>query len=134
MGRVRQRGTAAELTVAFLLRRLGASYRLNVQTLPGSPDFANRKRKWAVFVQGCFWHHHTGCKRATVPKTNQPFWREKFKANRLRDARSVRRLRDDGYEVGLVWECEIERTDLVAKKLSKILKARGVNVRKSVDH
>lgn len=129
MGRVRQRGTAAELTVGHLLRSLGASYRLNVRALPGSPDFANRKWKWAVFVHGCFWHQHQGCRYATTPKTNRAFWLEKFKANRLRDARSARKLRADGYEVGLIWECQIDRPEQVTKKLSKILKARGVNVR-----
>ncbi len=69
MGRVRQKGTEAELAVGRALRALGAAYRLNVETLPGSPDFANRKRGWAIFVNGCYWHHHRGCKRATVPKT-----------------------------------------------------------------
>src|SRR5437762_9074643 len=82
MSRVRQRGTDAELAVAAALRQLGISYRLNVTSLPGSPDFANRRRKWTVFVHGCFWHQHTGCKRATVPKTNADFWRDKFHANR----------------------------------------------------
>jgi DNA mismatch endonuclease Vsr len=66
--RVRQKGTSAELAVAAALRELGFAYRLNVKALPGSPDFANRKRKWAVFVHGCYWHHHTGCKRQSRPR------------------------------------------------------------------
>src|ERR1700674_5066845 len=108
MARVRQRGTAAELVVASALRSLGASYRLNVRTLPGSPDFANRTRRWAVFVHGCFWHRHAGCVRATVPKTNKKFWQTKFAANRVRDRRAIRMLRRSGYRVIVVWECEVE--------------------------
>ena len=75
MARIRQKGTAAERIVAAQLRALPMAYRLNVKTLPGAPDFANRKQRWAVFVHGCFWHHHSNCRKATVPKTNEPFWR-----------------------------------------------------------
>jgi len=108
MSRVRQRGTEAELAVGAALRQLGVSYRLNVSSLPGSPDFANRKMKWAIFVHGCFWHRHTGCKRSSLPKTNQEFWRDKFLTNRTRDARAVRELRRLGFRVALVWECQTE--------------------------
>jgi DNA mismatch endonuclease Vsr len=128
MARVRQRGTAAELVVAASLRSLGASYRVNVRKLPGSPDFANRTRKWAVFVHGCFWHHHIACKRATVPKSNKTFWREKFAANRMRDERSTLELRRCGYRVAVIWECEISVGDLVRTKLLQVLEPSGVNV------
>jgi DNA mismatch endonuclease Vsr len=128
MARVRQKGTAAELTVARLLRSLGASYRVNVRKLPGSPDFANRTRKWAVFVHGCFWHHHVGCERATVPKTNRKFWWEKFAANRKRDSRALLALRRSGYRVTVIWECETDDDDVVRAKLSQILEPSGVDV------
>jgi DNA mismatch endonuclease Vsr len=118
MARIRQRGTKIETLVATELRRLGLHYRKNVKRLPGSPDFANRSRRWAVFVNGCFWHHHTGCVRATVPKSNVAFWEEKFEANRRRDARAIRRLRREGYRVVLIWECETER---IGDKLGKVL-------------
>jgi DNA mismatch endonuclease (patch repair protein) len=68
---VRQKDTGPEQAVARALRSRGARYRKNVRSLPGSPDFANRSRKWAVFVHGCFWHRHTGCRRATTPKARQ---------------------------------------------------------------
>jgi DNA mismatch endonuclease Vsr len=128
MGRVRQRGTAAELVVAKSLRSLGASYRVNVRTLPGSPDFANRTRKWAVFVHGCFWHQHVGCKRATVPKSNKRFWREKFAANRIRDRRAVLDLKRAGYQVAVIWECEIGDDSRVRKKLSQVIEPSGVDM------
>jgi DNA mismatch endonuclease Vsr len=134
MARIRQRGTAAELVVAASLRSLGASYRLNVRKLPGSPDFANRTRKWAIFVHGCFWHHHAGCKRATVPKSNKKFWREKFTANRTRDKRAILELKRSGFRVAVVWECEIADDDLVRAKLSQILEPSGVDVGKAIDH
>lgn len=131
LGRVRQKGTAAELAVGGALRALGVAYRKNVRGLPGSPDFANQKRRWAVFVQGCFWHRHTGCRRAIIPKANRSFWIEKFARNRARDAAAVRTLRRDGFRVVLIWECEV---DLAAIKLSKVLESRSVDVSKPVDH
>lgn len=134
MAGVRQKGTSAELTVAAMLRDLGHSYRLNVRSLPGSPDFANRHRGWAIFVQGCFWHHHTNCRRATIPKSNAEFWRDKFAANRARDAKAVRALRAMGFRVATIWECEVAKPDALAGRLSKILESRRVDVGQAVDH
>jgi DNA mismatch endonuclease, patch repair protein len=128
MARVRQRGTAAEIAVAAVLRNLGCGYRLNVRSLPGSPDFANRKRQWAIFVHGCFWHHHTGCTRATIPKANAVFWREKFEANRKRDAKAIRSLRRANFRVVTIWECETARFASLEARLSKVLKSRRVDV------
>lgn len=128
MARVRQRGTSAERIVASILRSLGASYRLNVRGLPGTPDFANAKRKWAVFVNGCFWHNHSGCKAATIPKLNREFWRKKFVANRKRDARAIRTLRRSGFRVALVWQCELDAEERLRTRLSKLLEPSGINV------
>lgn len=107
MKRVRRSRTRAEELVGRALRAAGLSYRRNVRKLPGSPDFANRAARWALFVNGCFWHHHKGCHRGTVPKSNECFWRDKFAANRRRDAKAMRELRHAGFKVVLVWECEI---------------------------
>jgi len=134
MSRVRQKGTGGELRVGGALRQLGLAYRRNVRKLPGSPDFANRSRKWAVFVNGCFWHQHPGCGRATMPKTNRRFWETKFSANRLRDLRALRSLRRQGYCVVTVWECETEDAERLRRKLSKILEPRRIDVRQTVDH
>jgi len=131
LARVRQRGTAAELAVGVVLRRLGLSYRKNVRSLPGSPDFANRRRRWAVFVQGCFWHAHTGCRRATTPRANREFWIAKFARNRGRDAEAVRALRRMGFRVVLIWECELEDAE---RHLSKVLEASRVDVTEPLDH
>jgi DNA mismatch endonuclease (patch repair protein) len=128
MGRVRQRGTAAEILVGRALRSLGVGYRLNVKSLPGSPDFANRSRKWAVFVNGCFWHHHTACSRATKPKANADFWRDKFKANRSRDAAAVRALRASGFRVVILWECQVMDDRDLAARASKVLEPRRIDM------
>ena len=121
MARVRQRGTAPELVVASVLRKLGLAYRRNVRALAGSPDFSNRKREWAIYVQGCFWHHHTGCVRATVPKANEAFWRDKFTTNRRRDAKAIRSLRRAGLRVVIVWECETREVERLTARLAKAL-------------
>lgn len=124
MSRVRQKGTKAELMVAAILREMGASYRVNVRSLPGSPDFANKQRRWAVFVHGCFWHQHPGCPRATIPKTNPQFWQDKFRANKSRDERAIDELMRSGYRVALLWECQTEDVTLVRRRVSEILEAR----------
>lgn len=126
MGRVRQRGTSAEQDVGRTLRSLGLRYRKNTKGLPGSPDFSNKSARWALFVNGCFWHHHTNCRKATVPRTNSEFWREKFFANRRRDAEKICALRAKGYRVLIIWGCELGDTRGLVERLSKMLKPRGV--------
>jgi len=121
MARVRQRGTQAERDVAQCLRSLGLAYRLNVRTLPGSPDFANRARRWAIFVHGCFWHQHRGCRHATVPTRNREFWCAKFAANRRRDARAVRALRRLHFRVLIVWECRSRDPGPLSERFRRLL-------------
>jgi DNA mismatch endonuclease (patch repair protein) len=127
MQSVRQRGTPAERVVAGVCSELGLRYRLNVKSLPGSPDIANKTRRWAIFVHGCFWHQHPNCSKATMPKRNAEFWREKFDGNRLRDARKVDELLASGYRVVVVWQCETDNPAAVRKRLSDLRKARCVD-------
>lgn len=134
MSRVRQKGTKAEIAVRRILRDLGASYRSNVRSLPGSPDFANKRRRWVVFVHGCFWHRHEGCRRTTTPKTNVQFWEKKFRANLVRDSRAITELERAGFCVAVVWECETDIPELVRARLSEILEPRRVNVSETIDH
>jgi DNA mismatch endonuclease (patch repair protein) len=108
MKRIGRARTAPEDLVAEKLRASGLAYRRNVRSLPGSPDFANKTKRWAIFVNGCYWHHHKGCRRATIPTRNRAFWVDKFAANRKRDAAKARALRAMGYRVRIVWECEAE--------------------------
>jgi DNA mismatch endonuclease (patch repair protein) len=119
MSRVRQSGTTPELMVARTLRGLGIGYRKNARDLPGSPDFVNRGRRWAIFVNGCYWHHHR-CRRGTIPKRNRDFWVSKFAANRRRDARAIHDLRRKGFDVILVWECEVMAGGPMFSKLRRL--------------
>lgn len=109
MKRIRQTRTSPEEAVAHSLVEANLHYRRNVRRLPGAPDFANMSRRWAIFVNGCYWHHHKNCPRGTVPKRNREFWLDKFAANRKRDAAKVWALRRLGYKVLIVWECQAER-------------------------
>ena len=124
MSRQRQKDTQAEVLVRSLLHRLGHRFRAGNRDLPGSPDAANRSRRWAVFVHGCYWHAHEGCPRHTVPRRNREFWEEKFRANRARDARVVDELRERGFVVVTVWECELDQVDALERRLRRELPAR----------
>jgi DNA mismatch endonuclease (patch repair protein) len=117
MKRVRRENTGAEETVARVLRETGLRCRRHARGLPGTPDFANRKQKFAIFVNGCFWHHHRGCARGAIPVSNRTFWVAKFRANRARDAAAIRLLRREGFSVMVVWECEIRRPDLMRLRI-----------------
>lgn len=119
MSRVRQKGTKPELIVAQTLRSLGLGYRKTARDLPGSPDFVNRRRRWALFVNGCYWHHHH-CPRGTTPTRNQEFWTAKFKANRARDARAIRALRNAGFRTMVIWECETRDARGLSDRLVKL--------------
>ncbi len=120
MAGIRQKNTSPELAVRRILTSLGLRYRVNNRDLPGSPDIANRAKRWAVFVHGCYWHRHPGCKKATTPKRNREFWVAKFEANITRDARAVAKLKELGYRVVTIWECETRDEDGVAKRLKRL--------------
>lgn len=124
MKRQRQRDTGPEVLVRRILHRLGHRFRIHNRDLPGSPDIANRSRRWAVFVHGCYWHHHVGCPRATIPKKNRAFWLDKFMSNRARDAAKEQQLRDAGFQVVVVWECETNDPRPLERRLSDDLGGR----------
>lgn len=119
MSGIRQHGTSAELAVRKALTKLGVRYRLNVPGLAGRPDIANETQRFAVYVHGCFWHRHDGCSRATLPTRNRDFWLAKFRANQARDARTLQALREAGFRVCVVWECETGDADLLVDRLRR---------------
>ncbi len=112
-----------ERAVRSFLSAAGLRFRTQNRDLPGSPDVANRSKRWAVFVHGCYWHHHAGCYRATVPTRNRAFWLSKFRDNRRRDRRVVSQLEAAGFTVAVVWECEMAKPGVLDRKLSKVVRA-----------
>lgn len=124
MAGIRQKGTKPELIVRQILRRLGVHYRLENRDLPGSPDLANRRRKWVVFVHGCFWHRHPGCRLASTPSRNHDFWLAKFNRNIERDRERTEELRSAGFLVVVVWECETRSPDSLEERLRETLSER----------
>lgn len=126
MSRIRGTNTKPELVVRRLLHSGGYRFRLHRRDLPGTPDIVLPKYRMAVFVHGCFFHAHRGCKLAYTPKTRTDFWRSKFADNRRRDARVKTLLRKAGWTPIVVWECETERPDEVARRLNRVLKGHSL--------
>lgn len=113
MKRQQRRNTLPELAVRRVLGRLGLRYRLENRDLPGSPDVANRRGRWAIFVHGCYWHAHEGCPRHTIPKRNRDFWIAKFADNKARDIRAILDLEALGYRTLQIWECETKSEEAI---------------------
>jgi DNA mismatch endonuclease (patch repair protein) len=118
MSRIRSSGTAPERVVRQLLSRAGIRYRLNVHNLPGKPDFANKTRKFAIFVHGCFWHSHENCALASDPKSNGSYWQPKLERTKARDLAHVERLEELGYRVLVLWECSSRKPRLAEDKIA----------------
>jgi DNA mismatch endonuclease, patch repair protein len=121
MGRIGPKDTTPELVVRRLLHRLGYRFRLHRGDLPGTPDIVFQGRRKVIFVHGCFWHRHSGCKAASTPKTRVDFWLRKFRENVARDAKSTAALEAEGWDVAIVWSCEIRDVAALAMKLSSFL-------------
>jgi DNA mismatch endonuclease (patch repair protein) len=115
LGRVRQKGTAPEAVVQGMLTRLGHAYSTNVRAIPGSPDIVASDHSRAVFVHGCYWHRHLGCRASSTPKKNAEFWLEKFTTTVRRDRRNAGKLRKLGYRVMTVWECQTKSEKMRAR-------------------
>ena len=110
MGHVRSRDTKPEMTVRQIVHAMGYRYRLHAKDLPGKPDLVFRSRGKIVFIHGCFWHRHEGCRYTTTPRTNEEFWQRKFLGNVDRDRRHVETLRALGWRVAIVWECALKHS------------------------
>jgi len=124
MSRIRSRDTGPELALRHALHRLGLRYRLRNRHLPGNPDLVFPRYHAVVFVHGCFWHRHVGCKVANTPKSNTEFWAAKFERNVKRDAKVAWELAALGWRVFLVWECELHTKAGLQATAGRI--ARGI--------
>ncbi|MBX2950768.1 MAG: DNA mismatch endonuclease Vsr [Crocinitomicaceae bacterium] len=110
MSSVRGKDTKPELIVRQFLFSEGFKYRLHDKKLPGKPDIKLTKYKTVIFINGCFWHGHTNCKIYVMPKTNKKFWQEKIDKNVARDEKNIAELKSLGWNVILLWECELKKT------------------------
>ena len=127
MSLIKSANTVPELALRKALHRLGFRFRLHNKKLPGKPDIVLPKYKTAIFVHGCFWHRHPGCKVATTPKSNTAFWVEKFDKNVRRDAKVKGELEQLGWDVYTVWECELsseKSTADTALVIADVLRAK----------
>lgn len=124
MSHIRGKDSRPELALRRVLHRLGLRYRLHASDLLGKPDLVFPRYKAVVFVHGCFWHRHANCKIATTPKSNTPFWVDKFETNIVRDKRVATTLRGLGWRVFVVWECELapSKVEATAEQLAAAIR------------
>ena len=125
MSRIRGRDTKPEKIMRSLVSDEGHRYRSNVRALPGKPDIVLPAFETAIFVHGCFWHRHPGCRYATTPKSNSDFWQAKFIRTLERDRQHLKALRKAKWRVLVIWECELrDKPSQVRSKLTRAIKAR----------
>jgi DNA mismatch endonuclease, patch repair protein len=117
MGRIRGTDTQPEKLVRRVLHRMGYRFRIQNRRLPGKPDVVMQRYKAVIFVHGCFWHRHPGCKFSYTPKSQIDFWRRKFSDTIERDRRTEVLLRESGWNVVIVWECEAKDSALLSQRL-----------------
>ncbi|MFA6032094.1 MAG: DNA mismatch endonuclease Vsr [Myxococcota bacterium] len=122
MARVGPRDTKPEIVVRRLLHAMGRRFRLHRRDLPGTPDIVLPASRKAIFVHGCFWHRHPGCSKASTPKIRIEFWQDKFARNIERDARKEAQLREAGWDVATIWECETRDRSALEMRLRNWLR------------
>lgn len=118
MGRIRGKDTQPELAVRRIAHRLGYRFRLHRRDLPGSPDVVFPGRRKVIFVHGCYWHRHEGCRYCYSPKSNTEFWNAKFERNKERDQAVLSKLKENGWDPLVIWECESADPDELAARLT----------------
>lgn len=124
MSRIRARDTEPERTVRSVLHRLGYRFALCRRDLAGVPDIVLPRHRTIIFVHGCFWHRHKGCKYAYIPKSRTAFWRKKFRANVIRDEKVQRALRNDGWRVKVIWGCQTADAGQLMRRLKRIMEKK----------
>lgn len=121
MSLVKNKDTAPERAVRSILHRMGYRFRLQGSGLPGDPDIVLPRHKKVIFVHGCFWHGHKGCRRAARPSSNRRFWDRKLSINVERDKADIKALRQMGWSVLVIWGCESRSTDIATRKLIRFM-------------
>jgi DNA mismatch endonuclease (patch repair protein) len=123
MSKIRSKDTSPEIRVRKMLFSQGYRYRLHVKDMPGKPDIVLPKYKVVIFVHGCFWHLHSGCRDGTIPKTRTGYWKDKLLRNKERDKEHMRELQKQGWRVLQLWECEVEnKPEEVLERLDNFIR------------
>jgi DNA mismatch endonuclease, patch repair protein len=125
MSLIRPKSTKPEILVRGIVRACGFKYRLNVKALPGKPDLVFPTQRKIIFVHGCFWHRHPDCALARLPKSKLKFWLPKLTQNRLRDLRSIARLRRAKWGVQIIWECQLRNPKQLETRIRRFLRSRN---------
>lgn len=125
MSGIKGRDTVPERRVRRIAHRMGLRFRLHRKDLPGRPDLVFPKHRLVVFVHGCFWHRHQGCRYAYTPKSRSSFWMEKFAANVARDTRQEVALKALGWRILVIWECETRYETVVEQRLAALVHGEG---------
>lgn len=121
MSRIKGRNTKPEMIVRSTCHDLGLRYRLHRKDLPGTPDLVFPKHRLCLFVHGCFWHRHAGCKYAYTPKSRLDFWLPKLAKNVERDMKAKRALEVSGWRVSIIWECQTKNRDTLRAEIQKLI-------------
>lgn len=132
MSRIRSKDTSIEKTVRSELFKHGFRFRKNVTALPGKPDVVLPKYKTVIFINGCFWHRHSGCKFATTPQSNYTFWQKKFQRNIDNDIKHQEELKSLGWNVVVLWECKLQKKEFEHTMSELFLNLRQQNRNKGV--
>jgi DNA mismatch endonuclease, patch repair protein len=120
MSKISGKDTKPEILVRKYLFSKGFRYRKNVKELPGKPDIILPKYKTVIFVHGCFWHGHEGCRKSQLPTSNIEFWTEKIGRNKERDQKEIQELEKLGWKVIVIWQCEIKNVSLQKERLDRL--------------
>lgn len=123
MSRVKSKNTKPELVVRRLVFGMNYRYRLHAKNLPGHPDLVFPGRKKAIFVNGCFWHGHFGCRYGRLPKSRVEYWQAKIEQNQARDRENTALLEADGWQVLTVWQCELKNIETLANRLNEFIES-----------
>jgi len=121
MSQIRSKHTGPEMAVRKALTKRGLRYRIHCGQLPGKPDIIIPKLNIVIFVNGCFWHQHSNCKKKAMPKTNIEYWENKLRQNVKRQQRDIRTLNKLGWKAYIIWECQTTKDAKLANRLSRIL-------------
>lgn len=121
MSKISGKETKPEVLVRKYLFSKGLRYRKNVKELPGKPDIVLTKYKTIIFIHGCFWHGHEGCKKSALPATNFEFWEDKLEKNKDRDKSNILKLQESGWRVIVVWQCELRNSKVLNNRLEKLI-------------